>query len=160
MILRPSGIPGGDNVTTATAATPSVGSISLGFRYAYVILLWIFLAGVVLQFFLAGYAAFNGTNWDAHAGMGHPVSYLTLLLLIFAFAGRMPRPLPRLTALLVLLLILQIALAIIGENTPIVGAFHPINALIVAGFAAYLARRSRLYVPPPIGRQAKQPATP
>jgi hypothetical protein len=148
------------DITMPPAAAEPVGPIRRGFRYAYLILIWLFLLGVIGQFFLAGYAAFGGISWEIHQGMGHTVSYPTLLLLVFVFAGWLPRPMPLLTGFLVLLLVGQIALAMVGDDTPIVGAFHPLNALVIAGLAAHLAWRARQFVPPPLGWATRPPAAP
>ncbi len=116
----------------------------------------LFLA-VVLQIGLAGYGAFYTagkaedegsivthdefeTGWNLHSGVGWGVVLGGVILLVFALLARVGRPWSMLAAALAALFVLQVALAEIGFGTAFVGAFHPINALVILGLSGLLAR--------------------
>lgn len=145
----------------AISEPKSIGSISRGMRVAYLIVSGIVLVWFVVQFFLAGWAAFGGaTDWETHAAIGHIGSPLLLIMVVLVFAGRFPRPMPRLTGLLVLVYIVQILLAGFGHDVPLLGALHPVNALAVVYTSATVVRRARQYVPAPLGVAPASAASP
>ena len=98
----------------------------------------------VLQFFLAGIAVFGGSI-DAHRIVGNATVLLGLILLVLAFVGR--REALFQSAVLFGLLILQTLLAIVGRDATVIGALHPVNALLVL-FVAHQAARA---LPLPFG---------
>jgi Family of unknown function (DUF6220) len=123
------------------------------YRYWAVLL---FLA-VVLQVGLAGYGAFSTAGkvqdqgsilthdqfedaWGLHAGLGYGFVLAGLLLVAFALLARVGRPWTILCALLAALFVVQVLLAWIGFETAVVGALHPINALVIVGLSGFLAR--------------------
>jgi hypothetical protein len=115
---------------------------------------WLIFATVVLQIGFAGYGAFyvahkvdKGTvnqdkfddGWGLHAGFG----YLVVLLILIGFfialaAGIRGRRLGRAGALFGLG-ILQILLAWFGFEVPVIGFFHPVNALLIFGLSGSIA---------------------
>ena len=114
----------------------------------------VFLA-VVVQVGFAGYGAFDvaGTTSDGgtvdedavmdsfepHLILGYLIVLATLLLLVFAFAARIGRPRLVRTAALFGLLILQVLLAWFGYEVPVIGFFHPVNALLIFGLSGSIA---------------------
>lgn len=104
----------------------------------------IYLLAVLVQFFLAGLAVFGSTDWDAHAGVGFAVSISTLLLLVLAVVGRLPRRLIVVTLLLVGLNALQMVLPHIDVAE--LAALHPVNAVAIVFIAYVLMQSSRSYV--------------
>jgi hypothetical protein len=99
------------------------------------------MAAVVLQFFLAGVGIFGAGSIQAHRVIGYIVTLAAVLLLLLALVGQMGRPRIMFSAVLLLLLIVQIAL--IESKQPWVEALHPLNALAILGVTAQLAMRSR-----------------
>ena len=120
-------------------------------------------AAVIVQVALAGFGAFSAakkvgdgpndttpslTNkqWDhgfgPHDALGYLIFLASILLLIFALASRFDRKRVLLALGVPLLVFVQIVLAIAGGNIPAIGALHPLNALIIVGFTAYLAREA------------------
>ena len=108
------------------------------------------LLAVILQIGFAGYGAFSvakdtdgGTvNEDRfedvfglHAGFGYLVILLGLILLVVALIARHRI---KQTLILVGLLILQLLLAWFGFEVPWIGFFHPINAMVIAGFLGFI----------------------
>jgi hypothetical protein len=103
----------------------------------------IYLLAVIVQFFLAGLGAFGG-DWDVHTGVGFVVAIGSLLLLVVAAVGRLPRRMFLVTLLLVALNALQIGLARIDVEE--LAALHPVNALVIVIVAYSLMQRSRVYL--------------
>jgi uncharacterized protein DUF6220 len=86
------------------------------------------------------YASFKNADSVAaiHVLNGYDVIPITTLVLIgLAFAARLPRRTIGLTALLLLLLALQIGLVYL--RIPIVTALHALNALVLVSLAGWLA---------------------
>lgn len=99
------------------------------------------LAAVAAQFVLAGAGAFGATSFKPHTTIGWVTATLCLIAVAVAALGR--RELSA-TALLFAVVAIQVALGVLGEKTSAwFGAVHGLNALIVAGAAANLARRTR-----------------
>jgi hypothetical protein len=92
----------------------------------------------LLMFFLAGLGTF-GEGWDAHRATGMGLILLALVLVVLAALGR--REALRASAILLALLVVQSLLAVAGrEDLAIVGALHPLNALLIL-FVAHQAAR-------------------
>lgn len=126
--------------------------VYLGFKG----LAWIIFAAVLLQFFFAGIGSFGEEMWGDSAFNPHRLTglllvFLSLLLLILVavsfFSGGMERRTVGMAALLLVLMIVQVALVIAfyrAMDFPILAALHPVNALILLGLSFHLARRSRV----------------
>jgi hypothetical protein len=115
---------------------------------------WIVYGAVILQIGFAGYGAFDvsGEVADAtvdedrfddafglHTGLGYLIVLAGLILLILAFASRGGRQRVTHTAILFGLLILQVLLAWFGSEVAVIGFFHPINAVALAGLSFWIA---------------------
>jgi len=100
-------------------------------------LAWVVVAAVVAQFFFAGLGLFGATTLQAHRTTGNLIGLASLLLLVLALVGRLGRARIGLSALLLVLTIVQNLLV---RGPSLVAAFHPLNALAVLGVAFYLAR--------------------
>lgn len=109
---------------------------------------------IIVQIGLAGYGAFGVAGdvdegavdedrfeelFGPHAGLGYVVVLSFLILLIVAFLAKPGRRRLIWSAALFGLGILQILLAWIGFEVPVVGALHPINAFLIAGLAGRIA---------------------
>jgi heme A synthase len=117
-------------------------------------------AAVLVQVAAAGYGAFAAAHkvgekpkeivthkqWDHgfgfHDALGYLIFLAAILLLLFALASRFDRRRVLLALAMPLLVFVQIVLAVAGGNIPAIGALHPLNALIIVGFTAYLAREA------------------
>ena len=115
---------------------------------------WIVYGAVIVQIGFAGYGAFDlaGEVEDAavdedrfadafglHAGVGYLVVLASLVLLILAFASRGGRRRVTHSAILFGLMILQVLLAWFGFEFAVIGFFHPINAVALAGLSFWIA---------------------
>ncbi len=113
-------------------------------------LAWAVFAAVLLQFYFAGVGAFGEETWGDSAFNPHrltgllliPTGLIMLILAgVAAFTGNLPGRTAGLTALLFVLLIVQLALVIaFYETAPIIAALHPVNALVLLGLSFHLAR--------------------
>jgi Family of unknown function (DUF6220) len=100
-------------------------------RWARFVLGVLFLIGIVVQFLSAGYGLFaDPGNFDLHEGLGFTVvHWIPILILIAGLLIWRPRP----------ELLLSVAIGVLGFIQPILagvgdwaGAFHPLNALLLA----------------------------
>jgi hypothetical protein len=125
----------------ATSSRETAGGIAGAHRA----LALFFLAGGVVQFVLAGYSAFGGSDWDPHSIWGSILTLIALVILVLAAVGR--RAALQSSAILFGLMILQHVLGMVGEDAPAIGALHPLNGLIILG-AAMTAAAGRPFGPP------------
>ena len=107
-------------------------------RTAQLGLAWLFLAALVVQFFLAGAGAFGASDWDAHADLGDALLPASLALLALALLAR---AFARESAVLFVLVVAQFFLGNAGSEW--VAALHAVNALAVFGLALAIATRAR-----------------
>jgi hypothetical protein len=119
-------------------------------RAAFRYWLMLMLALVLLQIAFAGFGAFDvveklsseGTSideesvddsWGLHTGFGYLVLLGGLVTFILALVARVGRPRVLQSLGLFVLLIVQVLLAWFGSEVPIIGALHPLNALLILG---------------------------
>jgi uncharacterized protein DUF6220 len=127
-----------------TSARPAPAG---GVARAHRILALLFLAGAVVQFFLAGLGVFGGTSFDAHRIWGDALTVISLVLVIMAFVSR--REALQASAVLLGLMIVQNLLAAVGTDVPVLGALHPVVGLAVLGVAGLASAGSRVRFGPP-----------
>jgi hypothetical membrane protein len=120
-----------------------VAVIQRGAYQLWRILIALLALAAITQFFLAGVGVFGADSFDAHAAVGHLMLLPgSVLLLILGLVYWRERWVWIGSLVLGLDLFLQAILGGVGEDEPWVGAFHPVNALVVLGISAYLARRA------------------
>jgi hypothetical protein len=117
---------------------------------------WVALlfAAVVVQIGAAGYGAFNAADksdpgplnekrfddgFDFHNGFGYMIFLGAVILLLLALGGRLGKKHVLRVLGVPVLVAIQIVLAWAGEDHPVVGIFHPINAFLILGFVGSLA---------------------
>lgn len=123
-----------------SSQVPPVAAPAGGAARAHSILALTFVAGAVIQFFLAGLGAFKFDNadssaFDPHRIMGDLLTLFALIILILAVVGR--REARQASVVLFVLMIIQQVLAGAGESTPILGALHGLNGLFILGAAGF-----------------------
>jgi hypothetical protein len=107
------------------------------------------MALIATQFFLAGAGAFGATSFDAHKTVGSTLVLVVVLqLVVAALAHRHAVH----AAILVGVTVLQLVLGSLGADTPWIGAFHGLNALVVLAVAGTLARKA--FATPAAGARA------
>ena len=121
-------------------------------RYIYSVAAWLFLAGVVVQVFLAGMVVVaQQMGWNNHIGLGHTLAGPLLIMLVTMYLGRLPGLEKRLTWVLFGAYILQAdVLIFLRTQAPVLSALHPVLAL--ADFALVLALVRRAL---PLARQVQ-----
>lgn len=117
-------------------------------RRGVVIAAWIFVASVAGQVFLAGLAVFGvpAGDFSTHRDFGYLVGWLTLVVLVLAIAGRLPRRVIGLAGLLLILFALQSVFVAIRDDYPAVAALHPLNGFLILLVGIVIARSARTFV--------------
>jgi hypothetical protein len=103
----------------------------------------LFLVGLLLQFYLASTPIFGAGSFQPHRMLGGALTALVLLFPVLALAGRLGRQLIGLSILLGVLAIVQAMLPSLRGTAPWIAALHPVNALVLMGISARLARNGR-----------------
>ena len=122
-------------------------------RYARLVyrgVIWLFVACVVVQVFLAGVGVFVGTDrFELHRNFGYTFGWLALLLPLLALAGRLGRRAVGLSFGITFLFIMQSVLVALRADMPYLTALHPVNALAIFWLSLTLARGSRTFAANP-----------
>lgn len=114
-----------------------------GARWLFLALVWIYLAGIVVQVFLAGTGLFGATrDFEAHIGLGWILHLVPVLLLIAAAVGRVGRQLMWWTTALLVVQFIQPILPSLRADLPWAAALHPVLALIVFWLALTIGLRA------------------
>ena len=120
-------------------------------RTAYPVVAGLFVACAVIQVFLAGLGVFDDpSSFITHRNFGYMIGWLTLVLLVVALVGRMPRRFVGLAVLLLVLFSLQSVFVALREDMPAIAALHPLNGffiLAVAGIATWTSWKARAMAP-------------
>ncbi len=111
----------------------------------------LFVACAVVQVFLAGLGVFDDPKaFITHREFGYTFGWLTLVVLVLALVGGVPRRVIGLGVLLLVLFALQSVLIALRTDYPAVAALHPLNgfAVLAVGLvttrAAWATRRAEL----------------
>jgi hypothetical protein len=112
-------------------------------RMVHAIVAAAFVVAILVQVFLAGAALRQlGGNGDfrTHADFGYSaVGLVALLVLVTAALAKVGRRRIGISALLLVLYIVQTMLPLARESVPAIAALHPVNALILFALAAWFA---------------------
>jgi hypothetical protein len=101
-------------------------------RKAYLALAATTTGLVALQFFLAGIGIFGAGSFDTHRFVGFVLLHATTLLMFLVAAfGRLGRSPMIFGGGLLVLIVIQSALPGIGDDAPVIAAFHPLLALVI-----------------------------
>jgi hypothetical protein len=127
---------------------PMSGAARWG-RIAFIGLNGLFLLAIVIQVFLAGMSIFfAATWWQAHMTMAFFIEWLPVVMIAFAFVGRLPRAFALASVLLLGLIMLQYVFVEVAAHTGVrwIAAFHPVNALVISAVALRLFQKVRSYL--------------
>ena len=123
-------------------------------RRAFAVLAVLQLLIVLAQFYLAATGAFsakpNDEAFEPHKALGYVTFAVPVVMAIVAAAGRLPRRLAGLSALIAGLVTVQVIVAKIAESLgddgtagPLLFGLHALVALVIMAVVGGLARRSR-----------------
>jgi hypothetical protein len=111
-------------------------------RYAYLVLAWAFLVGLVVQVFFIGLALFgDAENIELHVALGwilHLAPILVLLAAALARAGR--RHWQWALGLAAVVFVVPILAGM--KDTPVIAALHPVGAMASFALAIVVARNA------------------
>jgi hypothetical protein len=101
-------------------------------RNAFVGLVWLYLAGIVVQTFLAGAALFTPErDFELHRYLGYLLHLAPIGLLIVAVAGRVGREIITWTVALLVVQGIQPLLPMLRADMPWAAALHPVLVLAI-----------------------------
>ena len=98
------------------------------------------VAGLVVEFYLAGAALFGLTTFQPHQLLGILLGVAILLLLAVSPLARPGRRTVGQVALLVILTLVQVSLPRMQAVVPAIAALHVVNAALLLGLAGPIAR--------------------
>jgi hypothetical protein len=117
-----------------------------GLRWLHAGAAWLFVAAIIVQVFLAGAAITNlggSGNFSTHIEFGYTaVGLASLAVLLTALLSGMGRRQVGLSFGLLVLYVIQTILPTLRTASPAIAALHPVNALLLFGFAVIVARRA------------------
>jgi hypothetical protein len=110
-------------------------------RYAYLVLAWAFVVGVVVQVFFIGLGLFAGSrNIELHVTLGWILHLAPLLILAAAALARAGRRRILEAAALAAVVFVVPILAILRDDAPVFAALHPVGAIFAFWLAIVVAR--------------------
>jgi mercuric ion transport protein len=118
------------------------------FRYLYLVAAWLFGLGILGQVYLVGLSLLGDRpSWQNHIDLGHTIGGFALLMLIFAYVGRLPRTMKRLTWLnFGIYFLIADVIIFMTDSAPKVAALHPVLVILLFPVAATLAVRITMIV--------------
>jgi hypothetical protein len=126
-------------------------------RIGYSLVAWIFAIGVLIQVYLAGQAVLGGQTWELHRNWGYLFGILSIVLIVLALAGRMPRLVVLASIVLLGLMALQSVFVILRADQPMIAAIHPVSGFLIVALAFYVAWTTLRFIraPLPVDREAE-----
>ena len=114
-------------------------------RTVYVVVAWLFVAGLLVQVFLAGLGVFDSpTTFATHRDVGYALSIFPVVLLVVGLLGGLGRRLAILAIVVFGLFMLQSVFIAMRESAPTVAALHPVNGFVILSLAVLMARDATL----------------
>jgi hypothetical protein len=108
---------------------------------ALAVVAWLFAGCIVIQVFLAGLGVFESPQrFLTHRDFGYLFGWLSLIALLIAAIGRLPRRLIGLAGLTLVQMALQSVLILFREDAPAVAALHPVNGVLLLVTTLVLGR--------------------
>lgn len=106
-------------------------------------LAWLYVLGVFIQVFFAGYALLGGGgSFETHEAFGYSALHLTpILFIIAALVGKVPRPLLAVTVVFAAVAFVQ-PIWVAEFRGEFLGSFHVLGALVLFALAHHIAHQS------------------
>lgn len=122
-------------------------------RQGHLLLAWAFVAGVVVQVFLAGLGVFDDpATFGVHATWGYTLELLPVILVVLAAVGRLGRRQIVFAAALFGMFLLQSIFVALRADLPMIAALHPVNGFAILFVGIAMAREAW------IARAAEEPS--
>lgn len=103
-----------------------------GARWLFLVMIWVYLAAVLYQVFLAGFALFGPErSFETHIGLGYLLHLVPIPLILAAAVARVGRRLLLWTAALFAVQGIQPLLPMVRGDLPWAAALHPVLALVI-----------------------------
>jgi hypothetical protein len=132
-------------MSSAAAGTPAPADTGRKVHLGFMVF---FLALIFVQFYLAGRGVFGASNYNAHKDLGGILHLISLIILIATIAIPSTRNRVDIGMAVGLFVLVTIQAAIGTFDHPDVGAFHPVNALLIIGLSFHMLSRDRAVVAP------------
>jgi hypothetical protein len=133
-------------------------------RIGYSLVAWLLAIAAIIQIYLAGQGVFATGGFEQHRNVGYGIGILGLILLVLAFAAKMPMRVIGATALLFVLMIVQSVLVFMKTDQPNIAALHPVNGFVIVLLAVWIAWKTLGYIRAPLPVEPVEatpaPATP
>ena len=100
-----------------------------------------FILGLFVQFYLAGRGAFGASSYSAHRTFGDVLHFVTPVVLVLTLLTRATRNRVDIGLAILLVALFELQLALADLDHPNVGAFHPVNGLLILVVAFALFHR-------------------
>jgi hypothetical protein len=108
---------------------------------ALAVVAWLLAGCIVIQVFLAGLGVFDSpVLFLTHRDFGYLFGWLSLVALLIATIGRLPRRLIGLAGLTLVQMALQSVLILFREDAPALAALHPVNGVLLLVTTLVLGR--------------------
>lgn len=113
------------------------------FRYVLLGYAWLFVAAIVVQVYFAGLMLFGqeGGN-DLHLGTGYVLSMAGLLFLALPALARAGARTVVLGVVLSVITFFQPTITFAREESPVIAALHPVNALLIFALSMLMILRA------------------
>jgi uncharacterized protein DUF6220 len=116
----------------------------------HLVIAWLFVACVVIQTFLIGLVLFNDGDIALHRGFGFVTFLVAILVPVSAGLARLPARQVQWSAALLGATFIQLFLGGLRWSGPsVLGALHPVGALVLFGLGVLVARRAWMLVKHP-----------
>ena len=119
-------------------------------RITYVLVAWLYLAGLVTVAFAAGLGLLGGSTMQLHVESGYILHLAPILLLLAAWGARVGRPTIWWVVALSVSGLIQPMLPLLRDGVPFLAALHPLNAMVLFYLAFTVAWRSRTFLAEPL----------
>jgi hypothetical protein len=120
--------------------------MSSGLRWLHAAAAWLFVAAIVVQVFLAGAAITNlggSGDFSTHIEFGYTaLGLLSLAVVLTSLVSGNGRRQIGLSFGLLVLYVIQTILPTLRTTSPAIAALHPVNAMLLFGYAIIVARRA------------------
>lgn len=104
---------------------------------------WLFLAAIVTQVYFAGLMVFGQENGRSlHQGTGYMLAMAGLLFLAFPALARAGARTVILGVVLSVITFFQPTITFAREESPVIAALHPVNALLIVALSVMLIVRA------------------